>query len=70
MTPAFNLGDLVRVQRQPVGFTERLGLAGIIVEVKHSYWDYGDGECGYVEMAEVMTEKEIIEIATSFLAHI
>ena len=70
MTPTFNLGDLVRVQRQPAGFSERLGLAGIIVEVKHSYWDYGDGECGYVEVADVMTERETIEIAIQFLAHV
>ena len=69
MTLAFSAGDLVKVQRQPTGFSERLGLAGIIVEIKQSYWDYGDGECGYVEVAEVMTEKEIIEIATLFLTH-
>lgn len=70
MTPAFNAGDLVKVQRQPTGFSSRLGLAGIIIEIRQSYWDYGEGECGYVEVAEVMTEKEIIEIATSFLSHV
>ena len=70
MTPALSAGDLVKVKRQPVGFSARLGLAGIVIEIKQSYWDFGDGECGYVEMANVMTEKEIIEVATLFLDRI
>lgn len=70
MTPALSAGDLVKVKRQPVGFSARLGLAGIVIEIKQSYWDFGDGECGYVEMADVMTEKEIIEVATLFLDRI
>ncbi len=67
MISSFSSGDLVKVKRQPIGFSEKMNVSGIIISIRQRYWDYGDGECGYVDVAEVMTDKEVFEVATAFL---
>ena len=39
----------------------------MMVSTRQRYWDYGDGECGYVDVADVMSEGQIFEIACTCL---
>lgn len=57
----------MRIKNQPVGFPHLGGTLGIVVTLKQGYWDYGDGDCGYVSLASVMTKLGVVEVAVAFL---
>lgn len=63
-----NPGDIVRVNYS-VPFDVSLPPQSICVMIRihQRYWDYGDGECGYVEVADVMSGGQIFEIACTHL---
>ena len=63
-----NPGDIVKVNRlSPFDAALPHGSTGIMVRSYQRYWDYGDGECGFVEVADVMSGGQIFEIACAFL---
>lgn len=39
----------------------------MMISTHQRYWDYGDGECGYVDVADVMSGGQIFEIACAYL---
>lgn len=66
-----NPGDIVRVNcSAPFDVSLPPQSICVMIGVHQRYWDYGDGECGYVEVAEVMSDGQIFEIACAHLAPI
>jgi hypothetical protein len=63
----FKTGDLVAIQKLPTGFSEFKGLKGTILSIRQQYWDYGDGECGFVDIADILTDNQIVDVALTFL---
>jgi len=63
-----NPGDIVRVNHSaPFDVVLPPQSIGVMIRVHQRYWDYGDGECGYVEVADVMSGGQIFEIACTLL---
>jgi hypothetical protein len=60
-------GDLVRIKNQPIGFPHLDGTPGTVIKLKQGYWDYGDGDYGYIDLALVMTNLGVLEVAVTFL---
>ena len=64
-----NPGDIVRVNHSaPFDVALPPQSIGVMIRVRQRYWDYGGGECGYVEVADVMSGGQIFEIACTHLA--
>ena len=63
-----NPGDILRVNDN-ASFDTALQKRSIVIMIKtyQCYWDYGDGECGYVDVADVMHDGQIFEIACTHL---
>jgi hypothetical protein len=64
------VGALVKVVKVPVGFDLTPGDVGIVVENKERYWDFGGGDCGYVNVSDVMIRGEMTEIAHTMIQEI
>jgi len=64
------VGALVKVVKVPAGFDLTPGDVGIVVENKERYWDFGSGDCGYVNVSDVMIRGEITEIAHTMIQEI
>jgi len=63
-----NPGDIVRVNRlSPVSTAPSSGSVCVVIYTRQRYWDYGEGECGFVDVADVMSGGQIFEIACAFL---
>lgn len=64
-----NPGDIVRVNYS-IPFDSGIPpqSIGVMIRVHQRYWDYGDGECGYVEVADVMSGGQVFEVACTHLA--
>ena len=66
MTSRPDVGDLVKINRAARVIGES-PLYGTIIAIKQRYWDYGGGECGFADIADVMTSDGTVQIAISFL---
>lgn len=60
-------GDLVKVIPGPSGFEIKSETFGTVAGTSQRFWDYGEGDCGFVDVAEVLVNGQILEIAYSFL---
>lgn len=61
-------GDIVIIQPPgPIGFPIDVETMGTLISIKQSYWDLGEGDCGYVDVAEILTEGKIEIVACSYL---
>ena len=63
-----NPGDIFRVNNLSA-FDAALPRQSVVMMIgtHQRYWDYGDGECGYVDVADVMFDGQIFEIACAYL---
>lgn len=64
------IGSLVRIIKSPVGFNLAVGDTGIVIRNGERYWDFGGGDCGFVNVAEVLIRGEIAEIAHQMLEEV
>lgn len=63
-----NPGDIFRVNNLSALGTDPPHRAIVMMISTHQrYWDYGDGECGFVEVADVMFDGQTFEIACTYL---
>lgn len=64
------IGSLVRITKVPVGFDLTPGDMGVVISNEERYWDFGEGDCGFVNVSRVMIRGEILEVAHQMLEEI
>jgi hypothetical protein len=63
-----NPGDIFRVNNRAVAVDPLPSQTVVMmISTRQRYWDFGDGECGYTEVADVMSDGQIFEIPCTFL---
>lgn len=61
-------GDIVIISPAGLsGFTATDEMLGALISIKQSYWDFGEGDCGYVNVAEVLVGNKIVDVVCSHL---
>ena len=62
-------GEIVIIKPPgPIGFTIVSEKLGTLICVKQSYWDFGEGDYGFVDVAEILVDNKLVEVACSHLA--
>lgn len=59
----FSPGEIVRLKSAAKGG----GSICLLVSVSQKYWDYGEGECGFTDIAEVLLEGRPVQVPLGWL---